>query len=468
MVVSVLVMLVVLSGNMARAELCTDDAVPGATLLLPYFEVDISDGNGDGDADGGGVNTIFTVHNASSNPTVAHVTFWTDWAFPVFDFDIFLTGYDTVEVDIFQVLAIGDLPVTADLGNDPSDTISPNGGNPDWDGAFASCNSVLPYSIPTMHPALLYQFQNSHSGYPPPYLSGNCAGEALNGSSECFEGCPPGTIARGYVTVDVVKGCVLKYPSEQGYFGDGGTGIATNDNILWGNFVFLDGTGTTAGGSLVAIEADDSFHTSSTATEYTFYGRYTHSAGGTDNREPMGTTWTARFGDSGSTNSSLVVWRDPTSSEVSGSGWTCGLSSAGAGPDWAPLGQTEVVCIDEATNVAETLCEGSECFPLATQRVAIGTGGMTPSFPSGWCHLNLNVDDTFTDDVDFPPPSGTLAQSYVYSLFSTAAQAAAATPGTMLASACEDNDLVFWPSAEPVFLNGFETGNLIGWSSTRP
>ena len=52
-------------GGQSFAELCTIDAVPAATLLLPYFEVDISDGDGDGTADPGGVNTVFTIHNVA-------------------------------------------------------------------------------------------------------------------------------------------------------------------------------------------------------------------------------------------------------------------------------------------------------------------------------------------------------------------------------------------------------------------
>ena len=75
-----------LTAGSAVAEICTIDDVPAATLLLPYFEVDLNDSNG--------VTTLFSVNNASASAAVAHVTVWTDLSVPVLDFDIYLTGFD--------------------------------------------------------------------------------------------------------------------------------------------------------------------------------------------------------------------------------------------------------------------------------------------------------------------------------------------------------------------------------------
>ena len=50
-------------GGQASAELCTIDAVPAATLLLPYFEVDLEANPGKG------VDTLFSINNASATPT---------------------------------------------------------------------------------------------------------------------------------------------------------------------------------------------------------------------------------------------------------------------------------------------------------------------------------------------------------------------------------------------------------------
>jgi len=44
-------------------------------------------------------------------------------------------------------------------------------------------------------------------------------------------------IARGYITVDTVNSCTLLFPGDTGYFATGGTGIATNQNVLWGDRV---------------------------------------------------------------------------------------------------------------------------------------------------------------------------------------------------------------------------------------
>ena len=71
-----------------NADSCDIGVTPAATLLLPYFEVDTAA------AQGTGATTLFTITNTSRYPQIAHVTVWTDWSFPVLDFNIFLTGYD--------------------------------------------------------------------------------------------------------------------------------------------------------------------------------------------------------------------------------------------------------------------------------------------------------------------------------------------------------------------------------------
>ena len=77
----------------ASAATCTIDQVPGATLLLPYFEVDI--------ADPAGVDTLFTLNNASATAILTHVMVWTDMSVEALDFNVYLTGYDV------QTIAMG-------------------------------------------------------------------------------------------------------------------------------------------------------------------------------------------------------------------------------------------------------------------------------------------------------------------------------------------------------------------------
>ncbi|MCP4246856.1 MAG: hypothetical protein GY778_07385, partial [bacterium] len=134
------------AGPPVTAEMCALDVVPAATLLLPYFEVDLEA------EPGAGVNTAFTIHNALPVLTIAHVSLWTDWSQPVLNWDIFLTGYDAQTVDLYDVFVNGNLPVTADAQSDQGqdggragdptsscdgtvDSCSPHG-RPDWDGSF--------------------------------------------------------------------------------------------------------------------------------------------------------------------------------------------------------------------------------------------------------------------------------------------------------------------------------------------
>src|SRR5436305_15102485 len=76
-------------------------AAPAATLLLPYFEVDINSQATTAQT------TLFTITNVTQIPQIAHVTVWTDLSFPVLDFNIFLTGYDVQGINLYDVIARG-------------------------------------------------------------------------------------------------------------------------------------------------------------------------------------------------------------------------------------------------------------------------------------------------------------------------------------------------------------------------
>src|SRR5690242_20112900 len=97
----------------ARADLCAIDHAPAATLLLPYFEVDL--GNP------GGRTTLFSINNAGDKAVLAHVVLWTDLAVPTLVFDVYLTGYDVQTINLRDIFDTGTLPRTADKDRDPSD-----------------------------------------------------------------------------------------------------------------------------------------------------------------------------------------------------------------------------------------------------------------------------------------------------------------------------------------------------------
>ncbi|MEL7058533.1 MAG: hypothetical protein AAGN46_00760 [Acidobacteriota bacterium] len=424
-------------GGSAFAELCTIDNVPAATLLLPYFEVDLDDVNG--------VDTLFSVNNASAAPTIAHVVLWTNWSAPTIDFDIFLTGYDVSTVRMRDVFN-GVLPVTADEQTDPADTISPHGGdfadNPQWDGSFPNCGAIFPYPTPVVSGTALDRLLNGHTGQPVASLGGACLGADLGDN-----------VARGYITIDNASECSLILdPGDPTYFIDGGTGIANNINQLWGDYFLVDPSNNFAqGDNLVHIEAADDFNAGSTPTAYTFYGRYTQALNGSDNREPLGSTWGVRYLNGGAFTggTDLVVWRDSTADNLLPAGAACG-NTVGAGPDWFPLNETEVVAFNEEEDAVE-ICfftggiisppdeNDPACFPYETGRYEFGTAPLSVPFDFGWTFINLNLPaDAPTGDVDFPPVGGNIAQSYVTAIHSASGLFSVGLQAIELTSACED------------------------------
>ena len=466
-VVASLLAFCILVASSASADLCSLGPSPAATLLLPYFEVDLGGGEG--------VNTLFSIHNSEPRAALAHVTVWTDWAVPVLSFDVFLTGYDVVTVDLHNVLANGNLPITADAQSDPADTISPHGAEPEWDDSFPMCEQIFPFLInPMITEAMLDRVQNGLSGYPDSE-GGGCMGEARNGAGSCVQGaCPPGTIARGFITVDSVDECSVLFPSDPGYF-SAENGVADSGNLLWGDYFFLESsTGDGLMFPLVHLEADAAFHAETVLPEpsappnpnnITFYGRYTQAMGGIDHREPVAKAWATRYFDNvaAQETSSFHVWRDPTLNTAE-SLFPCGVGE-GSGPAWNPLPSVEVTCFDESENVV-TLCETEACFPTAAQRVEVSDLGLP--FTGGWCFLNLGIPaDAFPGDVDFPAAGGPLAQSFVnvayrldnmyYGSYSAGLEA------TELASACTIGDPRVLPAVE-IFAGGFEIGDGSAWS----
>lgn len=389
-------------GGPAVAEIGTIDAVPAATLLLPYFECELDDNLAPA---ANGVTTLFSINNASATAQLAHVTLWTDESIPTLDFDVYLTGYDVQTINVCDIFK-GNLPVTADLARDPSDTISPSPTNT-MEATFATCAGRLPYTNPVLGSTLLNHIRNAHTGGPSTVFGGRCSG---------FD--HGDTVARGYITVDVTTQCSLDFPSSPAYF----TGVADYDNVLWGDYFHVNGAENFAHGeTLVHIEACtpgngyNGFVGTGTAGvnacpfatgDYTFYGRYV-GATGADQREALSTTFAARYlngaGFTGGTD--LVVWRDsktaPGAPGAPNGPFTCGNNAT-----WFPLNQADVVAFDEQENSTDLCFEGDNvsppiggadtCFPLETQRVSLQGGNTagddpTPPYTFGWLFLNLNT-----------------------------------------------------------------------------
>ncbi len=403
----------------AAALICTIDEVPAATLLLPYFEVDLDNLWGS--------KTLFSINNASATAVLAHVVLWSDLSVPVLDFNIYLTGYDVQSINLRDIIADGNLPQTASAGQDPTDTISPKG-QFSQDINFASCQGNLP--IPQLPASFTAHLQAALTGKFSNLLGG-CAG--LDHGDN---------IARGYVTVDAVSNCTLRFPGDLGYFASGGTGDATDQNVLWGDYFYIQELLSYASGNpLVHVEASATDPETSSAGQYTFYGRYVGFTA-VDNREPLGTNFATRFlvGGPFTGGTDLVAWRD---SKVRQGAFKCGSL-----PSWYPLGQEAIVIFDEQEHpqVPQTFPvspqppqQGVIPFPAETQRVSVGGTTFPVPYKFGWLFLDLNT--TVAPAGNVPPEDPAAAQGWVSTLLQTSGRYSVGFDAIQLDSACHANHI---------------------------
>lgn len=367
----------------SRAAINALDDVPAATLLIPYFEVDLTDPNGR--------DTLITVQNASATALLAHAVVWSDEGVASAIFDFYMTGFDIQSFSMRDVLN-GTLPQTASDGQDPTDTISPQGPF-SQDINFASCNGILPPAagvIPGpvgMTPADL---KLALTGAPTTGIAaGMCWGRNLGDGH-----------ARGYMTIDMVNQCNLLKPGDPGY-ADVPNNILWSGNSLLGSFLVVDpSTHEWFGDNAVGVESvyysniNDPRLT--TPGNYTFYGRYNGWNAG-DRLEPLPTTWAGQ-GEAGS--SDLIVWRD---SKTIGAPHACGSS-----PAYFPLGQEGLALYSTDSNGGTPA--GGGALPALTQRVPISTIGSTGG-KLGEFFANLNT--VVAPAGNNPPADPAAAQSYV-------------------------------------------------------
>jgi hypothetical protein len=401
----------------ARAVICTIDEVPAATLLLPYFEVDL--------ANMWGNDTVFSVNNASATAVLAHVVLWSDLSVPVLDFNLYLTGYDVQTINLRDVLH-GFLPQTASAGQDPRDAISPKG-QLSQDINFASCTGQLP--PPALPETFVEHLELALTGKPSPVLGNRCAGLAYGDN-----------IARGYITIDTVSNCTLRFPGDAGYFAPGGSGDATDQNVLWGDYFYVnDGLNLADGNTLVHIEASATNPETSTPGQYTFYGRYDGWTAA-DNREPLATNFAARYATGGtfSGGTAIIAWRD---SKVNQTPFTC--PAAVGRPAWYPLGQEGIVIFDEQEQpvVTQTFPVSPQPptdtiapFPAEAQRTVVGGANLPVPFAFGWLYLDLNT--TVTAAGSNPPEDPAAAQGWVTVQMTAQGRYSAGFPAVQLDSAC--------------------------------
>jgi hypothetical protein len=364
---------------------CDIALLPAATLLLPYFEVDLTDRSGE--------TTLFTITNASPKEQVAHITLWTDYGFPVISFNVYLTGYDVQGINLFDIIAQGQIAPSRGTGfEDP--------GSPE--GAFSDSNPAVERETCRNLPMQLrseYQTRMQDA-----FTKGSVA--TIGNVPGCSGIGGVHTRATGYATIDVARRCGVLFPTDAAYYTD----EIAFDNVLTGDFMQVNGNQNFAqgnplvhiraipeGGTFASRAADPA--TYKTNTPRTFYGRYQSAATPVgDGRQPLPSTFMARWisGGEGSFESSFKIWRE---SRVGGSA-TC---SAYEQNEDNPV--MDLVRFDEEENAVGTgpdcqvLCIGFDRNFPSSSLASIDD----PRFPAndqqavaGWLYLNLHNSVTET------------------------------------------------------------------------
>jgi len=364
---------------------------PAATLLLPYFEVDVSGTSGQ--------TTLFTITNVTRYPQVAHVTLWSDWAYPVLTFNLFLTGYDVQAINLADVLIRGTVapPSGTRSATTPGSLSSPSDGNLRTPLDCANGSGVLPASIVLAVRAALTTGVFNLGG-------GVTACNTLGGTH---------THAIGYATIDVVANCTGRMPSDPAYY----TTDLLFDNVLVGDYQQIGAAPASTGPSTVfdaggnpmvhiraVPEGGGAGSNVATGLPYTFYDRYTPPASRTiDRRQPLPSTFAARYVQGGlsifATN--VTIWREG----VTGSGASC---FAYANNGIMEVG--EFVRFDEHEN-AFGFRNDPICAPCATAPPTLPPASSTNTaagadYPplggsdvGGWMYLNLNNGGSLTYSV---------------------------------------------------------------------
>jgi len=362
---------------------CDIKVGPAATLLLPYFEVD-TDGTS-------GHTTLFTITNVSRYPQIAHVTLWTDGAYPILNFNLYLTGYDVQAINLADVLVRDVIapPSGTTSATTPGALSASSNGNLRTPSDCIGITGLVPEAIMS---AVRFALRTGIVRFPG--VSCNAAGGVH------FN-------AIGYATIDVVAGCTTRMPSDPLYY----TNDLLFDNVLIGDYQQIGAA--PAGTSLAAFDAagNPMVHIRAvpegggagadvgTALPYTFYDRYTPAGRRTlDRRQPLPSTFATRFVQGGAANFStnLSIWR-----EGIGTG-TCATSLA-----TGQMVLSDVIRFDEHENpYAFGSCSDIEALcpvRLPSTSTTNTKGAQYPSFfgpdVAGWIYVNANNGGSTTYSV---------------------------------------------------------------------
>lgn len=363
-------------------ETCDIGLFPAATLLLPFFEVDLNPAN-----PAGGQTTIFTVTNTTRLPQAVLVTLWTDRGYPVIAFNIYLTGYDVQSINLFDVFVRGRIAPDDGTGFDVSPVGEMSRSAPDrpFDNPQlneASC-APLPVQLADGYVARLQQ-AFTQGTFP-----------QLGELEACTEIGGRHQNAMGYATIDVIGSCTTSLPIDESYF----RSEIRYDNVLMGDYLQVDGSNDFAQGSpMVHIRAIPEGGTRETrrATNFrrTFYSRLQPAASRiSDGRQPLPSTFAARWiaGSGADFDTFFKIWREVDTPATA----ACEPYAANKAMPIA-----EVVRFDEEENPETTTIESLITPPIdlqvlpAAYLLPIGDEGVIPFNPTdaigGWIYFNLH------------------------------------------------------------------------------
>jgi len=392
---------VVASASPAAAILCTQDQVPAASLLIPYFEVDVSDS---ACANADGRTTVISIHNEDPMPTWTWVTLWTDWGEPGLYFGVYLTGYDTQTLNLRDIFCGGELPETGP-------ETSPHG---DFSEDPLTETYPIP-EVPTDHLKAWFTGQQSP-------LTGTCAG---------YAGERPQELAIGYVTINGFDPGDVDSPIVRPELWPEGN--LSDRNVLWGEWLLVDPAEESAQGfTAVAIEAASSANEISVA-DRTFYALSWEGIG-YDEREPLATAYVARYAIAGPfDDTEILVWREvpPSQGEV----------ECGSFPPWWGLDLAGILAFNEREDsVVLAPLQGPNLIPIDPGPLANATGvwSMTenPAFviPQGFEFGRLYL--TLQSNVPLEAYQNRFAQAWVGVRFRADGLYSAGVPALPLDSAC--------------------------------
>jgi hypothetical protein len=359
---------------------CDISLLPAATLLLPYFEVDLDSINGQ--------TTLITLTNTSHAEQVAHVTLWTDWGYPVIDFNVYLTGYDVQSLNLFDVIARGQIAP-------PQGTGFGDAGSPE--GELSDDNSLVDQDTCRFLPMAIEEHyrQRMREAFTNGRIPARGSDPACNTAGSPRSAHPNGN-AVGYATIDLVRQCITATPVDQEYYD-----LLLFDNVLIGDYQQVDSTNEYAQSSpLVHIRAIPEGGTPVsrpvTNLRRTFYSRHqTGPVTTRDARQPLPATFAAHWisGGAGQFQTSLKIWREG----ATGPNPTCAAYALSA---QMPI--REVVRFDEEENfVAFTtgLADPPIVHVPKTPATALADIEDDEIFPfnhldavAGWVYLNLDTD----------------------------------------------------------------------------